>query len=71
MIVLKGKRGQSIKIGSNISIIVLHSDSETVRLGMRLPEDPRLLACLCDPPLRQFVEQRRKRSELLDIRAAG
>ncbi len=70
MLVLKRKRGQSIKIGPNISIIVLYAADDSVRLGVKVPNDPGALACLCDPPLREFVERRRRRSELLDIQSA-
>ncbi|MDA1053795.1 MAG: carbon storage regulator [Planctomycetota bacterium] len=70
MLVLSRRRGQSIKIGPNISIIVLQTDGDSVRLGVKVPDDPGALACLCDPPLREFVERWRKRSELLDINTA-
>lgn len=70
MLILKRRRGQSIKIGPNISIIVLHADNDNVRLGVKVPNDPGTLACLCDPPLREFMERQRKRSELLDIKTA-
>jgi hypothetical protein len=70
MLVLKRRRGQSIKIGPNISIIVLQTDTDSVRLGVKVPDDPAALARLCDPPLREFVDRLRKRSELLDIQLA-
>jgi hypothetical protein len=59
-----------IKIGPNISIILLHADQDSVRLGVKVPDDPGALACLCDPPLREYVDRWRKRSELLDIKTA-
>lgn len=70
MRVLKRKRGQSIKIGPNISIIVLHADHDMVRLGVKTPNERGTLACLCDPPLREFVDRWRRRSELIDIKTA-
>ena len=36
MLVLKRKRGQSIKIGPNISIIVLYAADDSVRLGVKV-----------------------------------
>jgi len=71
MLVLKRRRGQSIKIGPNISIIVLQTDTDSVRLGVKVPDDPGALARPCDPPLREFVDRWRKRSELLDIQSDG
>ena len=73
MLVLTRKRFESIQIGENIVIKIIHTGHKTVKLGIEAPVDVRVMrAELCAEPVQRsgsqtlttLVAQRRGRMEL-------
>lgn len=73
VLVLTRKRFESIQIGENIVIKIIHTGHKTVKLGIEAPADIRVMrAELCEEPLPRaaaqtlttLVAQRRGRLEL-------
>ena len=58
MLVLTRKRFESIQIGENIVIKIIHTGHKTVKLGIEAPADIRVMrAELCEEPMQRPVSQ--------------
>jgi len=58
MLVLTRKRFESIQIGDNIVIKIIHTGHKTVKLGIEAPADVRVMrAELCSEPTAESVQR--------------
>lgn len=63
MLILSRKKGESIKIGDGIEIIVTDIRGEKVRLGISAPEDMKI----CRTELYLTVENNKEASDKVDL----